>query len=83
VGKKNILTSDPRQHIVSLEVSAVDGGSFELIIDGQVFRGLRKIHINRVYTVEGDEKSMIWNGDGKPKGSPAVFPIEGFFPVED
>eukprot|EP00456_Euglypha_rotunda_P077447 TRINITY_DN7311_c0_g1_i4.p1 TRINITY_DN7311_c0_g1~~TRINITY_DN7311_c0_g1_i4.p1 ORF type:complete len:364 (-),score=53.02 TRINITY_DN7311_c0_g1_i4:22-1113(-) len=49
--KKNVLNTDPRQHIVALEVTGIDG-NFEVMIDGQVFKGMKKIHISRIYTVE-------------------------------
>jgi len=84
-GKRNILVTEPRQHVVSLSVSATDiGANFGVIIDGQLFRGLKKIKISRVFQVKGNKKSQIWNNlDGSAtKDRPVVFPIETFFPLD-
>eukprot|EP00457_Paulinella_chromatophora_P001223 gb/GEZN01001225.1/.p1 GENE.gb/GEZN01001225.1/~~gb/GEZN01001225.1/.p1 ORF type:complete len:845 (+),score=113.42 gb/GEZN01001225.1/:30-2564(+) len=83
--KRNILATEPRQHVVALGVTTEKGGVFDVLVDRQVFRGIKKIKISRVYTVEGAKKSKIWNSAehaDKPQGSPLIFPVESFFPLD-
>jgi hypothetical protein len=60
---------DPRQHVNFLEIEAINGGRFDMLVDGQLFGPFYKARI----TPHTDERSK----------KQIVFPIQTFFPLDN
>jgi len=66
VNKKNVLVTDTRQHIHTVEITALPDQKFDVMIDQQLFGPLSKV---RITPLEKDGKRV-------------TFPVQTFFPLD-
>jgi len=64
--KTNILANDTRQHVCTVEITAVPDSKFDVLIDQQVFGPFSKVRITPM------------DKDGKR----VTFPVQTFFPLD-
>jgi len=76
VGGRNLLLTDPRQHVDFVEVSATSPSqSFSCLVDGVLFGPFHHIKISRC------RKPKPTDAGDSDLGEPYVLPISTFFPI--
>jgi hypothetical protein len=81
VGGRNLLLTDPRQHVDSVEVSCSGPSqSFSCLVDGVLFGPFHHIKVSRCRKSKSPETGGDKGGE-QELGDPYILPISTFFPV--